>query len=216
MFDPVGYQSNKSAPNKLNDVWVNQVTSHMSWKFNNGNILDYGCGPGSTGYNYLLPFVEATNSKLYSNDISPKMIEFSRNNFNHSRIHYETGCYPDTFPYSDIQFDRIISVNVFHFIKQIDSTLDGLLTILKPGGQLGFTTTTFEGLRVFRKMIALEKWAEYTADLDEIMPYWSKYGTDSPEAFYRKLFVEDRGLKEVFFDFRVEVMDTELDALVGK
>lgn len=215
MFDPVGYQINKATPNQLNNVHVKKVTSQISWNFTNGNILDYGCGPGSTGYSFILPFVESTNSHLYSNDISPKMIEFSKNNFHHSRIQYKTGCYPDTFPFSNIQFDRIISVNVFHFIKHLDSTLDGLLSILKPGGQIGFTTTNCSALLIYTKMMESEKWGKYMAELDGIMPTWSIYGNESPEKFYRKIFVDDRNMKEVYFEFRMEELDTTMDGLIG-
>jgi len=62
----------------------------MKW-IHNEKILDYGCGAGSTGANLILPIVKAYNSKMFSDDISNKMVDFATKTYPDTDIIYEVG-----------------------------------------------------------------------------------------------------------------------------
>lgn len=119
MIDPEKYETNKSVAARDAAEFVPKLIEVIGeWKPEE-NILDYGCGAGSTGYNLILPQVEKCDSKMYSVDISEKMIEFAREKYPHPRITYEKGDILNDFPFPDVQFDKAFAIYVFHFVPDM-------------------------------------------------------------------------------------------------
>lgn len=116
MYDPERYEKYKSAAARDAAQFTPKLVEAMEWA-NNETILDYGCGAGSTGYNYILPSVKKTGSKLYSVDISDKMIEFAKKEYTHPSIEYAVGDIVGNFPFEEIKFDKIFSIYVLHFVR---------------------------------------------------------------------------------------------------
>lgn len=115
MYDPERYEKYKSAAARDAAEFTPKLVAAMEWG-ENENVLDYGCGAGSTGYNFVLPTVEKKASKLYSVDISDKMIEFAKREYSHPCISYAVGNILEDFPF-DTKFDKIISIYVLHFVR---------------------------------------------------------------------------------------------------
>lgn len=116
MYDPYRYEKYKSAAARDAAEFTPKIVQEMTWS-ENETVLDYGCGAGSTGFKYVLPTVEKTVSKLYSVDISDKMIEFAKKEYSHPSINYAVGNIVGEFPYENIKFDKLISIYVLHFVK---------------------------------------------------------------------------------------------------
>lgn len=125
MYDPERYEKFKSAAARDAAEFTPKVVAGMTWG-KNEVILDYGCGAGSTGFNFVLPTVERTDSKLFSVDISDKMVEFAKKEYAHPRVTYAVGDILGDFPYKDQEFDKIISIYVLHFVKDFRYASDFL------------------------------------------------------------------------------------------
>lgn len=181
-----------AGPDPLNHARIGKLIDNLSWNFTEGNILDYGCGPGGSGYNVILPKAESTNSQMYSVDISPKWIELAQQTRSHPRIHYKVGVFPDNFAFPEIKFDRILSLNVFHLVDNVGEVLDCLVNALMPGGQLAFTTFNFKAPG--------PGGSKCQCDWKKNVPDWGFYGEEKPEQYFRKIFIESKGLKELYFE----------------
>jgi len=117
MQDPGRYEFYKSAAARDAGLYVPKLTSIMTWKPEE-TILDYGCGAGSTGARFILPKVESQNSKMYSVDVSLKMVNHAVQNYPSPSVTYAVGdILSDKFPFSNIRFDKVFSIYVLHFIK---------------------------------------------------------------------------------------------------
>jgi len=118
MQDPERYESSNSVAQEIVEVYVPKLIDTMEWS--PGDIvLDYGCGAGRAGYNYILPKVEELNSKLYSVDVSDKMIAYAKKHYTHERIEYGVGDIFEKFPFPNVKFDKIFAVNVLPYIRDI-------------------------------------------------------------------------------------------------
>ncbi|ODM98104.1 Juvenile hormone acid O-methyltransferase [Orchesella cincta] len=111
MQDPKKYENNKSGAEEAVRVFLPKLIQTMKWS-ERENVLDYGSGAGSAGFNFILPEVHNWDSKMYSVDVSIKMLEFAKKNYSHERITYGVGDILDnTFPFEDVKFDKIFAVH---------------------------------------------------------------------------------------------------------
>jgi len=123
MYDPERYEANRSGAARDSSVFVRRMISEMTWT-RNELILDYGCGPGSTGAELILPVAEATDSKVLAVDISEEMVQFASKNFKNPRVTYAVGNIldGDDFPFNDIKVDKIFSIYVLHLTRDYKYT----------------------------------------------------------------------------------------------
>lgn len=118
MYDPERYEKNKSAAARDADQFVPLLVQDMTWGQKHENILDYGCGAGSTGAKYFLPQAELFDSQLYSMDISDDMVSHAKKAYPSTRTTYAVGdVLRDDFPFKGIKFDKIFAVYVLHFVR---------------------------------------------------------------------------------------------------
>lgn len=97
-------------------------------------ILDVGCGTG-----VLLSRLAQRNSTLVLCGIDPvpEMLEVARKRLPAS-VTLEQG-WAQTLPFADGSFDKVVSCNMFHYIKQPLQALQEMRRVLAPGGQLVLT-----------------------------------------------------------------------------
>jgi len=148
----------------------------MRWN-NEEIVLDYGCGAGSTGYNWILPKVDKFNSKMYSVDVSSKMLAYGQMNYPHQRINYGVGDVLTKFPFENVTFDKIFAVNVFHYIRDIRTALFEFRKLLKLNGQFGFMTALadFGIFQAYKELSESKMWKGYMEDYIQFYPEWSNY-----------------------------------------
>jgi len=172
MYDPERYEKFKSAAARDAARFTPRLVAEVGWK-SNELVLDYGCGAGSTGYNFILPSVQKHDSNLYSVDISDKMVEFARKEYSSPRITYGVGDILGEFPFDNMKFDKIFSIYVLHFVKDFRGALKRFYEILKPGGTLGFTVLGQS--RIFQALHdigAREKWRDVMKGYEKYVPEW--------------------------------------------
>jgi len=162
MQDPENYEAHKSKAARDTEVFVPRLISDMKWK-RNENIMDYGCGAGSTGAKFLSPQGTSFNSKLYSVDVSEKMIEYAKRNYPSPSTTYALGnILSEKFAFQHIKFDKIFAILVLHFVKEYKQALKLFFECLKPGGQVGCLTITRScGLEIYHMLEESEKWMKY-------------------------------------------------------
>lgn len=113
----IRYETNKTAAARDAEQFVPMLVADMEWG-RQELILDYGCGAGSTGSRFILPQAEKYDSKMYSVDISPDMIEHARKAYPNPRVTFAIGdILRDDFPHKDVKFDKIFAVYVLHFVR---------------------------------------------------------------------------------------------------
>ncbi|ODM88492.1 Juvenile hormone acid O-methyltransferase [Orchesella cincta] len=217
MQNPQKYETNKSIAKDAIELFVPKLLKSLRWKTNE-IVLDYGSGAGSTGYDWILPKVEKCNSRMFSVDMSPEMLAYAMEHYPHERITYDCGNILDsTFPFEDLKFDKIISVNVLHFIRDIRKALAGFHKMLKSGGQLGFllplagNTVT----QTAKKLADSKTWNPYMRDYDNFYADWSLYPKGEERRGMHEL-LESSGFHVVELevhqrDFHFDPIDTFLE-----
>ncbi|ODM93581.1 Juvenile hormone acid O-methyltransferase [Orchesella cincta] len=201
MQDPARCENNKASAQEIIDVFVPKLISSLRW--NTGEtVLDYGCGAGSTGFKCILPKVEEFQSKMYSVDVSAKMLAFAEENYPHELITYGVGDILDKFPFENVKFDKIFAVNVFHYIRDMKKALAGFHKILKPGGKIGFITipANYILFQAYQKLAANPTWKQYMEEYDSFYPIWSKFAEGQEESGMKEL-MESSGFRVSTVEF---------------
>ncbi|XP_023234322.1 hybrid PKS-NRPS synthetase prlS-like [Centruroides sculpturatus] len=130
-------------------------------------ILDIGCGPGRTTKNVLLPKCRKLK-KIVAIDVIPNYIEYASQTYFHEKIEYKTR---DILQSPDLQeignYDKVISIYVFHFINDYQKLFSVISSILKPGGYFFFIfLTKFPLFSIMRDLSSNEQWTEYVKPED--------------------------------------------------
>ncbi|ODN06194.1 Juvenile hormone acid O-methyltransferase, partial [Orchesella cincta] len=216
MLDPEKYENNKSVAARDAAEFVPKIIDLMEWKNTHENVLDYGCGAGSTGYNLILPQIEKFDSNLYSVDISEPMLDFAKQKYSHPRITYAKGDIEKDFPFENVKFDKIFSIYVLHFISDIRNALKEFHHILKPGGYFGFTLVPKSYYRRSFKILAeSEKWKEYMKGYQDHVLQWMEYedekGQEALSAILHEAGFEIVKLEVVQRSFKFDNMNTYLE-----
>ncbi|CAL8108096.1 unnamed protein product [Orchesella dallaii] len=109
---------------------------------------------------------------MISVDVSSKMLEYAKKNYPHELIEYHVGDILGEFPFPNSVFDKLFAVHVFHFIRDLRQALSGFHKILKPGGQMSFTTLTANSwiFRSLKELSESEAWHPYMKDYPKYFP----------------------------------------------
>lgn len=95
-------------------------------------ILDFGCGTG----NYLVELQKLGFFNLYGLDKSAEMREKA---FNKTGLTIKIGTHLD-IPYDSDFFDVVISIDMLHFIEDLNALFRNLFRVCKTGGQVFIAT----------------------------------------------------------------------------
>lgn len=114
-------------PVALVQRWPFLVQPHES-------VLDVGCGTGA-----VLATYAGAQRKLFGMDLSPEMIHRARRREELKEADLHAQSADDAWPYPDRAFDAVISLAMFEFIEALDSALDEMVRVLKPGGRALFS-----------------------------------------------------------------------------
>jgi len=155
-------------------------------------VLDIGCGTGRH-----LVYLAKQGFSMFGFDVSQKAIEMAEQwlaeeNLLANLIQYRM---EDGFPYEDMLFDAVISIQVIHHnrIHDIKSTVAEIERILRPGGYIFITVPVPPGNSVPPE----DDW-----DLKEVEPgtYLPQRG---PESGVLHHYFTEEEILEVFSAFRI-------------
>jgi ubiquinone/menaquinone biosynthesis C-methylase UbiE len=173
MHAPEKYEGNKSVARRDIEEAMTDLIQRM--KFTRKEvILDYGCGAGSTGFKFFKPIAEEYDSFIHAVDISSEMIQHAKENFSHDRVRFTQGnILEENFPLKDVQFDRIFSAYVFHYIKDYKEAMRRLFKMLKPGGEFGFSALARSNLFKMYSVIGEDpRFKKYMEGYQQFVPQW--------------------------------------------
>ena len=121
----------------------------------NINLLDVGCG---TGY-AMGEAAQLVNCKgeFYGVDLSSKMIEKAKANFNGKNNFHFLTANAESIPLDDDFFDIILCTNSFHHYLHPDKVLKEFYRLLKKGGKVHVLDPTVDKwyMRIIEKIIKL-------------------------------------------------------------
>jgi len=78
MQDPAAYESYKTIATRDAICTPIDCSANMKWELSEKILSDHGYG---AGINYMLPIRKALNSKMFSVDISNKIVEFDKKSY---------------------------------------------------------------------------------------------------------------------------------------
>jgi SAM-dependent methyltransferase len=107
-------------------------------------ILEIGCGTGDH-LAALADLFGPLGGRAAGFDISPGMLEQAR--AKHPQVGLSLGDAEKAFPYENGQFDMAFSVNVIHYIKDLDTHFREARRVLRPGGVVVTVTDSEEDIR---------------------------------------------------------------------
>lgn len=100
----------------------------------NMSFLDIGCGTG-WAIGQAAKKIGA-NGTFYGVDLSPKMIEKAKENFNgYTNFHFIVSS-SESIPLTDNMFDAIICTNSFHHYLHPDKAMNEMYRLLRTGGRV--------------------------------------------------------------------------------
>lgn len=128
----------------------------------NEDILDVGCGDGKITAEIAkcLP-----NGTILGIDISPSMINFAKNSFQLSNVHFELKD-AEKLDYQNL-FDIVFSFTTLQWVQNHDAFIKGAHNSLKPFGTLAITMPLGLPLlleKTVNEQIALPEWQPYFQD----------------------------------------------------
>ncbi len=107
-----------------------------------GKLLDFGCGDGQ-----FLYMISKYCESAYGIDISEVAVENARKNY--PDIHFSLLNNKGNTDFQDNFFDTICAIDVFEHILDIESILEEIYRILKPGGNLLIATNELTRIKMF-------------------------------------------------------------------
>jgi ubiquinone/menaquinone biosynthesis C-methylase UbiE len=119
---------------------IHEELVHASGDWTEKEILDVGCGTGRL----LLKRAEEAQS-LTGIDLSPQMVEASKENFNlHGYGHKSTFVMGDAYnlPFADRSFDKCFSTCVMFLLPEPEKGILEMLRVTKPGGMIAMLNPT--------------------------------------------------------------------------
>ncbi|KAF5307239.1 hypothetical protein FQR65_LT06955 [Abscondita terminalis] len=107
--------------------------------YENCHVMDVGCGPGNITNDLLYPAFPKSLEKLVGTDISEKMINYARKNYNsNNKLSFSVmDITIKTIPSEYLTaFHHIVSLYCFHLVFSHRKALSNMFAMLKPGGNI--------------------------------------------------------------------------------
>lgn len=99
------------------------------------DILEIGCGTGFLTEEIIRKYPGAN---ILATDLSPSMIEYTKTKFTQDNVRFDV--MDGENPQTDKTFDLIVSNMTFQWFENPESSIAALKKLLKPGGQIFFTS----------------------------------------------------------------------------
>ncbi|KUK31661.1 MAG: Methyltransferase type 11 [Thermoanaerobacterales bacterium 50_218] len=121
-----------------------RVVSHIAGYFHQKvvrDVLEVGCGTA----NYLFALVNALGANGYGFDQSAGMLEEAAKKY--PGLQVRQGDASERFPFPDSSFDLTYSVDVIHYVRNLNNYFREAFRVLRPGGVVVTVTWSHEDLR---------------------------------------------------------------------
>ena len=164
-------------------------------------VLDVGCGTGRLASK--VSEIVGPSGFVRGLDPSPHRIKIARDKWSdRANIEFIVGVGEELGPFSNASFDCVYYSSVFHWVKDKKKALAEAFRVLKPGGRIGITTPSPDGIsKVLRaitlKIVSKPPYAEHIKGerTGSVLMTREKLGTLLAETGYTDLDVEIRERK---------------------
>lgn len=133
--------------------------------FEEGRILDVGCGPGDIAIEIASAFPRA---KIVGMDLSEPMLKIAQSAAERAgvpdRVSFRKGD-AKSMPFEDKSFDVVISLNTFHLVDDQVGMLNEVERVLKPNGLLLVTDIRRSWMRLFYRHLKDAPTAEQAKEI---------------------------------------------------
>ena len=106
-----------------------QRVSELLGEFNNGKVLDIGCGPGIIGNTFRGKPIE-----YYGVDISEEMIKVCNDTFGHDQQFRFSLGRVESLSFPDSCFDVVLCLGMFEYVQDVHLAMNDIGRVLKPNG----------------------------------------------------------------------------------
>lgn len=157
------YRRDASYAERL-ERFLNAVKARVS---EHANILDFGCGSGD-----ITLYLSQHGYRMTGYDLSDAMIAEARRSDRDGRVQWlspaDSGA-PGVLPFEPASFDAIVASSVFEYLSDIDTVLNQLTRVLRPGAWL--FATVLDSRRPVRLRQRWLKWAAITPVLATLLDH---------------------------------------------
>lgn len=166
---------------------INKITRELILRYlpEAGNVLDLGCG---TGIN--MDWLKGSKARIIGCDLSNGMLGHAK-----QKGHRVTQGTAVRLPFPDETFNLVYSFKVLPHVREIESALEEICRVLKPGGIAVLEHYNPNSLRGWIKL-AIRPRLKVAGELSE-RDIYTRF--DSPKNFFRKIrdrfdLVDSRGI----------------------
>ncbi|KAK4873198.1 hypothetical protein RN001_015227 [Aquatica leii] len=131
-------------------------------------IVDIGSGPGNVTHDDLIPLFKAPIRKVVGIDASEKMVEFANATYGNEKLSFEVLNIENVVPerYTSF-FDYVFSFFAYHWIKDQRQLFLNINRIMKPNGQMLFSSIAQSILfDIYQSIWRRPEYAPYIDDFD--------------------------------------------------
>jgi ubiquinone/menaquinone biosynthesis C-methylase UbiE len=169
---------NRDSKAERNIEKVNQCLEKLDIH-NIHQVLELGCGTGAVSAyltnNYLM--------KVYGTDFDPEQIEIAKKTFQESyHLHFMVED-ASNLNFEVVNFDLVLSQNVFHHIPAWETAMQEVVRVLRPGGYLIWLDLAFPRLVKDILQPFVKNYALYT--IDEVKASFTNNGLN--QLFYERI-----------------------------
>jgi len=126
----IGLKKNKGIRSNWHKITFEEVKNNLN---QDSKHLDYACGPGTFLGHYI-------KKEAVGYDASKKQVQYATNNYPTHKFTWDLKEVKKNYPYDSIS---VIGLIEFLSDKEISELISNLKSILKPGGDIIFTTPNF-------------------------------------------------------------------------
>ncbi|KAG0426047.1 hypothetical protein HPB47_026813 [Ixodes persulcatus] len=161
-------------------------------------FIDVGCGTGDFTRQELLPRCQPCR-RIVATDVSREMVEYARENFGHPQIAYEV--HDIESDVSELvrkygKFDRVYSFFTLHWTVDLAGALRNVADLMTDDGEcLLVFPARITLYRVWRKIVAVDRWKQYKAVIERLIPPSQDIGDRSGLTSYMLGVLEGSNLK---------------------
>lgn len=164
---------------------INKISLYK--KFENINILDWGCGPARI-IRHLPNFLSDTKCSFYATDYNKKTIQWCKDNIND--VYFNHNNLSAKLPYSDNFFEVVYGISIFTHLseKMHYEWYNELIRITKEGGIIYLT---MHGNAFREKLVEHERKIFDSGKIvvrDKVKEGHRTFASFHPEAFVKNLF----------------------------
>lgn len=174
MQDAVLYTTSNQMQRRDTASVLASVLPHLTWK-KDETILDLGSGAGDVTMSLLSQNIPVKH-RLLGLDTSPNMVDFANQSYGSDDVTFhclDISKVDNPRVYFPGGFNKVFSFYCLHWIKDIETTMKNVESLLKDGGDAVFLFIASNPIfNMYRLIAENPRWAPYMKDCERYIPVY--------------------------------------------